>query len=161
MCVELIDSSIQAEKPRIVGPINRHERRNIEMTENTETADDAPFAQVPADFPRPVHRGAVPGAQAKLLMVKYGDRFYSPGCTPPELWERWDYCEDLAQQFCKKCIDNKAGKRSHMSEVEILEQYLVRLMKTGWGSDDEMRWVVRRTADLAAWPVPESATCVE
>lgn len=127
------------------------------MSEQSSAEDDARYAQVPADFPRPVHLGSVPGAQAKFLMVQFKGRFYSPGCTPPELWERWDICEDLAHQFCRKCIDNKAGKRSHMTEVEILDQYLLRLLKTGWGPDAEMRWVIRRAAELAAWPVPDSA----
>ena len=44
-----------------------------------------------------------------------------------------------------------------MTEVEILDHYLVRLLKTGWGSDAEMRWVIRRAAELAAWPAPDSA----
>lgn len=127
------------------------------MNNEQDAADDARFAQVPADFPRPIHLGALPGAQPKLLMVAYNGRYYSPGCTPPEIWERWDVCEDLAQQFCRKSLDNKLGKRSHMTEVEILDQYLERLMKTGWGSNAEMRWVIRRAAELAQWPAPESA----
>jgi hypothetical protein len=122
-----------------------------------EIVDDAQFGKVPADFPRPVHMGALPGAQPKLLMVLYGGRYYSPGCTPPELWERWDICEDLARQFCLKSLDNKAGKWAHMSEAAILDQYLERLLKTGWGSDAEMRWVIRRTAILANWPTPPAA----
>jgi hypothetical protein len=127
------------------------------VTEQSCAEDEARYAQVPADFPRPVHLGSVPGAQQKFLMVQYQGRFYSPGCTPPELWERWYICEDLAQQFCRKCIDNKAGKRAHMTEVEILDQYLVRLLQTGWGSDAEMRWVIRRAAELAGWPLLDSA----
>lgn len=127
------------------------------MTDKLATAEEARYALVPADFPRPVHFGALPGTQPKLLMVQYGGRYYSPGCTPPEIWERWDICEDLAQQFCRKSIENKAGKRAHMSETAILDQYLERLLKTGWGSDAEMRWVIRRAAELAQWPVPESA----
>lgn len=123
--------------------------------------DDAPEivddGKVPADFPRPVHMGALPGAQPKLLMVRYGGRYYSPGCTPPELWERWDICEDLARQFCQKSLDNKVGKRAHLSESAILDQYLERLLKTGWGSDAEMRWVIRRAAVLANWPMPPAA----
>ena len=127
------------------------------MTDKPATSDEARYAQVPADFPRPIHLGALPGGQVKLLMVKYGGRYYSPGCTPPELWERWDYCEDLAHQFCQKCLDNKAGKRAHMTETAILEQYLERLLETGWGSDAEMRWLIRRTAELAHWPAPAAA----
>lgn len=127
------------------------------MSDELETANDIRYAQVPKDFPRPLYSGALPGAQPKLLMVKYNGRFYSPGCTPPEICERWDVCEDLAQQFCRKSLDNKAGKRAHISEVAILDQYLERLLQTGWGSDDEMRWVIRRAADLAQWPAPESS----
>lgn len=127
------------------------------MNDELEAAYDSRCPHVPEDFPRPVHLGALPGAQTKLLMVKYNGRYYSPGRTPPELWERWDYCEDLAQQFCRKSLDNKLGKRAHMSEVAILDQYLERLLKTGWGSDAEMRWVIRRAAHLAHWPTPDSA----
>jgi hypothetical protein len=127
------------------------------MTDEPDVPDEACFAQVPVDFPCPVHLGALPGAQPKLLMVTYNGRYYSPGCTPPEIWERWDVCEDLAQQFCRKSLDNKAGKRAHLSEVAILDQYLERLLKTGWGSDAEMRWLIRRAADLAHWPTPDLA----
>ncbi len=44
-----------------------------------------------------------------------------------------------------------------MTESEILDQYLKRLLKTGWGSDAEMRWVIRRAADLAKWTAPQSS----
>lgn len=125
--------------------------------EQQDEAEAALVALLPADFPRPIHLGAVPGVNPKFLMTRYRGRFYSPGCTPPELLERWDVCEDLAQQFCRKSLDNKSGKRAHMSESEILDQYLQRLLKTGWGSDAEMRWVIRRAATLAHWSPPESA----
>ncbi|MES2151884.1 MAG: hypothetical protein V4508_19060 [Pseudomonadota bacterium] len=127
------------------------------MNDEPEVADDARYAQIAIDFPRPSHLGALPGLQPKLLMVMYGGRYYSPGCTPPELWERWDICEDLARQFCQKSLDNKTGKRAHMSEAAILDQYLERLLKTEWGSAAEMRWVIRRAAELAHWPMPPAA----
>lgn len=105
---------------------------------NTENGDEqqdeseaALFAALPSDFPRPIHLGAVPGAEAKFLMTRYRGHFYSPGCTPPELLERWNNCEDLAQQLAVKSRESKAGKRSHMSETEILDQYLPRLIATG------------------------------
>ena len=65
------------------------------MTEKTDAADDARYAQVQADFPRPAHHGAVPGVQPKLLMTQYKGRIYVPGCTPPEISQRWDVCEEL------------------------------------------------------------------
>ena len=115
------------------------------------------FTRVPLDFPRPTHYGAVPGAQPKLLMTQYKGRFYTPGCTPPELWERWDVCEDLAKQLAAKSLESKAGKRSHMSQIEILDQYLPRLIATRWTSEEEARWVIRRTAAVLGWPVPLAA----
>lgn len=131
---------------------------------NTELGDEqqdeseaALFAAMPPDFPRPPSLGAVPGAQAKFLMTRYQGRFYSPGCTPPELLERWNNCEDIAQQLSVKSRESKAGKRAHMTETEILDQYLPRLIATGWVSEAEAKWVMRRTAELVGWQVPPSA----
>lgn len=121
--------------------------------------DGAPLndVQIPVDFPRPQHLGAVPGAQAKILAVEYQGRFYRPGCTPPELYERWQHCMHLVPQFVSSCIETKAGKRAHMSEADILDQYLVRLIESGWVSDDESKWVIREAARLLGWPAPENA----
>jgi hypothetical protein len=116
--------------------------------------------QVPEDFPRLQIHSAVAGAQPKLALTAYDGKLYPPGGTPPEMFSRWEVCEDLAEQFVAKSTESKLGKRAHMLEVEILEQYCVRAMKTGWGSDDEMRWVIRRAAALLGWPVPPSA-CFE
>jgi hypothetical protein len=117
---------------------------------------DSQYAQVPADFPRPVQHGALPGAQPKFLATKYNGRFYAPGCTPPELYERWQICEDLAAQLAAKSLESKAGKRAHMSEVEILEQYLPRLIAQKWTSEPEARYIMRRVAERLRWPVPAS-----
>jgi len=130
---------------------------NEQIGASTPGDDDAKFDQVPIDFPRPAHAGAVSGAHTKLLMTSYRGRFYSPGCTPPELHARWDASEDLARQFAEKSLESKAGKRSHMSPVDILDQYLSRLIAAGWRSDAEARWVIRRTAALLDWPAPEAA----
>jgi hypothetical protein len=120
-------------------------------------AGDIKFAHVQADFPRPMHPGAVSGAQSKLLMTSYNGRFYSRGCTPPEFYQRWDACEDLARQLAEKSLESKAGKRFHMSQIEILDQYLSRLIATKWTSEQEARWVIRRAATLLDWPVPHAA----
>jgi len=115
------------------------------------------YALVPADFPRPLHMGSVSGFQPKLLGTMYNGKIYATGCTPPELYRRWDACEDLAKQFVEKCKQSKAGKRAHMSEIEILDQYLPRLIETRWTSEAEAKWVIRRTAELLSWPVPYAA----
>lgn len=112
---------------------------------------------LPADFPLSRSLGAVSGAQPKILVTKYQGRFYNSECTPPELVARWKFCEDLACQLSKKSFYSKNGKRAHMSEVEILEQYFPRLIATRWTSEEEAKWVIRRVAELLSWNVPQSA----
>ena len=109
------------------------------------------------DFPRPMHLGAMPGAQPKFLAVEYEGRYYSLGCTPPELYERWQNCLQYVPQFVASCIETKVGKRAHMLEADILEQYLVRFIESEWVSGDEARWVIREAARQLGWPTPEAA----
>lgn len=113
---------------------------------------------VPSDFPRHKHVGVVSGTQPKLLLSRHGDKFYSPGTSPRERYERWRRCEDIAEHLRVKSLESLAGKRSHMTPREILEQYLVRLLATGWVSAPEARWTIRRSAELlGGWPVPLDA----
>lgn len=107
--------------------------------------------QVPEDFPRTRITGAVPGAQPKVLATLFEGRFYMAGCTPPEVTERWRICEDLAVQLSAKSDESKRGKRSHMTENEILQQYYERLVATHWTSIEEARWIMKRVADMLGW----------
>jgi hypothetical protein len=127
------------------------------MENDIDKRDDGQFAQVPEDFPTPHYPGAVGGAQPKLLLTTYKGRLYMSGSTPPEIFQRWDRCEDLARQLSAKSLESKAGKRSHMSEPEILAQYLPRLIATKWTSEAEARWIIRRVAAMLNWPVPWTA----
>jgi len=111
---------------------------------------------LPDDFPRPHHLGAVPGVQRKFLAIEYEGRYYSPGCTPPELFERWQHCMHLVPQFVSSCIAKKAGKRKNMSKVGILDQYLQRLIESGWVSNAEARWVISEAARQLDWPMSEA-----
>ena len=110
---------------------------------------------IPSDFPQSDSIvGAVSGAAPKVLLVKDGDRFWEPGRSPAECYQRWLLCEDLAVQLTETARISKAGKRAHMDEVDILDQYLLRLMEKNWASPAECRWIVRRAAMLLSWPVP-------
>lgn len=124
-----------------------------------ESADEieAKLSLVPADFPRPAIDGAVSGLAPKLLLVTYRGKYYPPGATPPEVLNRWERCENLAEQLAQKSLESKVGKRSHMTEEAILDQYLPRLIATRWVSEPEGRWVIRRVAALLSWPVPAAA----
>ena len=113
------------------------------------------YQQVPEDFPHPPNTGAIPGDGIRLSMVKYENKFYTPGDTPPERHERWLICEDMAQQIAAKCIETKAGKRAHMSKEDIVEQYYDRLLLTGWVDQKEGRWIMLLSAKIIDWPLPE------
>lgn len=112
---------------------------------------------VPEDFPRPSLVGSVGGAQPKLLLSKENGYYYDVGSTPSAIRERWVHCEDLALQLAEASKKTKAGKRSHLSGQEILDQYLKRLIITAWTSDAEAKWIIRKCASILGWPCPTSA----
>src|SRR5450830_768614 len=113
------------------------------------------YELIASDFPKLNHLGAVPGSQMKLLAVKFENKYYTPGDTPPERFKRWQNCENVAQQFCSASLKSKAGKRSHMSEEAIIDQYLERLIDTGWMTTAEAHWTMSRTTRLLGWPVSQ------
>ncbi|MYM22158.1 hypothetical protein GTP46_05810 [Duganella sp. FT135W] len=112
---------------------------------------------VPMDFPAQPRGAALSGANPKVALVSYGGKYYEPGTAPPEVLSRWEVAEDLAHQFVERCRITEKGKYSHLSRHEILQQYLDRLLQAGWGTDSDMRWVIRRTAVLLEWDIPDEA----
>ena len=110
-----------------------------------------PIREVTADFPRPVQLGAVSGAQPKILLVEDNGRFFAPETNQSELKRRFDLCEDLARQLAVKSLESKAGKRSHLSESEILLQYRTRLIATKWTSVEEAHWIIDNVAAKIGW----------
>lgn len=127
------------------------------MPSNISVQDVEPYALIPEDFPRPDVASSLAGFQNKLALVQFEGKLYLPGGTPPERFAKWSICEEQAQHLAMKSKECKAGKRAHMSETEILEQYLQRLLDARWHSDAETRWLIRRTAELLGWPAPSSA----
>lgn len=107
--------------------------------------------EVPDDFPRERITGALPGAQPKFVATLYEGRYYVSGCTPPEIYDRWRICDELAAQLSVKSLASKAGKRSHMTANDILQQYYTRLIETRWTSVDEARWIMRKVAQRTGW----------
>ena len=110
---------------------------------------------IPKDFPAEPRGAAISGANLKIALVTYGGKYYEPGTAPPEVLSRWEVAEDLAHQFVERCRITEKGKYAHLSRREILQQYLDRLLHVGWGTDADMRWVIRRTAFLLEWDIPE------
>lgn len=108
--------------------------------------------RIPEDFPS-TPAGAVAGAGDKLLLSRQGDRFSDISRE----W-RWRESEEIAQHLAIKARESKDGKRAHMTEQEILAQYIPRLVTTmSWMNEREAKWSMRRAAELLGWPVPAEA----
>lgn len=113
---------------------------------------------IPPDFPVEQPLAALTGAQPKLA-VRYDAQSgsYTTALSEIELMARYEMCEDLARQLEQKCRKNRDTKYSQMSESEILVSLLSKLLQAGWGSKSEMKWVIRRTAEVLGWPAPAAA----
>lgn len=117
------------------------------------------FAEVPTHYPYRLAHGAVSGYQPKLLLTLGSDgKFYSPGNTPDERWHDWRYSITLVSAMVNKCLESKAGKRSHLSEIEIITQYYERARAAGgrYGTEDQLKWTFTKVAEALAWPLPQA-----
>lgn len=78
--------------------------------------------------------------------------------STPGRYARWEVVEDLAQQIVTKISASRTSKYADLSEVEILGQFLDLLVKSDFGTEQEMRWLIRRAAQVLGWPVPMAAS---
>lgn len=115
------------------------------------------FSDIPIDFPRPVHMGALPGGQPKVLAVMYEGKFYIPGCTPPEMSERVNLCNDLISRILTRIKEIQDASPTDASRKEILSDYMTRLNSARWTSQSEARWIIRKVAVHLGWPAPSEA----
>jgi hypothetical protein len=120
-------------------------------SENIFDFSNLEYEKIPTDFPKTVSIGALPGAQPKFLASLYQGHFYEVGTSPPEIYSRWVICSDLVEQLVPKALDSKKGKRSQMSEHEILEQYRKRLLATNLASSAEVDWIIIFLAKKLNW----------
>ncbi len=116
---------------------------------------------IPSDFPREPVQASLAGVQPKLAVrfdVTAG--WYTNAPTDSDVTAQYAVCEDLAAQLVAKCEKNRDTKYVNLSEVQILERLLGQLLATNWGTAAEMRWVIRRTATLLEWSIPENSTAL-
>lgn len=129
------------------------------MTEHKTVTDEDRWRNfvLPEDFPRYEEESTISGAQPKFNATLFEGKFYLAGCTPPELYAKWELCENIALQLKDKARRASAGKYAHTTESEILERYLIQLVQTGLTSVNEANWIICRTAALLTWAVPVQA----
>lgn len=101
--------------------------------------------EIPADFPRELLPGGVPGAQPKLLARKVGDK-YLAWMTNEEWEERYEICSDLAQQLISYC-KRKQTEKPEWSVEDILRKTSQGIRSKNWDlSEAEMIWMMERIA---------------
>lgn len=107
------------------------------------------MSKVPEDFPRVVPDVTMPGAQLKFAAREIDGRFVV-GLTEEELCERWEYCEDLAQQLAARTQRKKAA--GLISDLDVFyKETEQRVRGQGWDlSNDEVVWLMNRMRVLAA-----------
>lgn len=102
--------------------------------------------RVPDDFPRDVTPGSLSGAQPKLA-ARLIDGEFIVGQTDDERYQRWEVCEDLAQQLVAKARKDAAQYPQHSFDVTL--QRIRRAIEVkGWVSVVEADWLVERLRAL-------------
>lgn len=104
---------------------------------------------VPDDFPRDLTPASLSGAQPKLG-ARVIDGRYVVGQTDDERFERWEICEDLAQQLVAKA-QKDAAKYLHHSRAVTLQRIKQAVRCKGWTSVAETEWLIERLRTLLDW----------
>jgi len=109
---------------------------------------------VPPDFPREPLPGSVAGAQPKLLARMVDGKFIT-GLTAEELYERYDACDDLAQQLAAYCT-RKEHENPDWSQEFVLNRTRAGVAKKctsgEWDfSVAELDWIMTTVRALLRW----------
>ena len=105
--------------------------------------------ELPDDFPHDSIAGVVPGAQPKICVTHSGGR-YVAGQSSEERRDRWEVCEDLAQQLAP-VASKEAALRPLQSHEKTLQRVLIAVARKGWVSPDELVWLICRLRVLLRW----------
>ncbi|ALL70137.1 hypothetical protein K788_00008000 (plasmid) [Paraburkholderia caribensis MBA4] len=104
---------------------------------------------VPEDFPRHIAPASLAGAHPKLAGRLIDGKFVV-GLTEEERFERWDICEDLAQQLVG-VARREASKYPENSRDVTLARVRRGLEDKRWTSAVETDWLMARLRSLLEW----------
>lgn len=111
--------------------------------------DDQMTTQVPDDFPRDTTPASLAGSTPKLA-GRMIDRKFVVGQTADERYQRWDLCEDLAQQLIAIAHKDAAKFPQHTRDV-TLQRVRRGIEGKGWTSVVETDWLMERLRILLGW----------
>lgn len=104
---------------------------------------------VPGDFPRDVAPASLAGAHPKVAGRLIDGKFVV-GMTEEERFERWDICEDLAQQLVGVARKD-ASKFPENSHEVTLGRVRRAIEGKQWTSVVETDWLMARLRSLLKW----------
>ncbi|MDO3530073.1 hypothetical protein ACNRBH_06485 [Ralstonia pseudosolanacearum] len=109
---------------------------------------------IPANFPRDISLGSVPGGQPKLLVRRVNGQYVS-GLTDEEWRERYECCEDLAQQcapYCMRKVAENAALTQELCLANVRKGVALKVQSGEWDlSAAEQDWVMKRARQLLGW----------
>lgn len=109
---------------------------------------------IPADFPHGTPLASVPGAQPKLT-VRLVNGNYVAGLTDEERLERYDGCEDLAQQcaiYCTRKVAENPALTRELCLTNVRKGFARKVQSGEWHlSEAEQDWVVKRARQILGW----------
>jgi hypothetical protein len=111
--------------------------------------NDPTTPRVPDDFPWDTTPASLSGAQPKLAGRLIDGRLVI-GLTAEERFERWDFCEDLAQQLVAVALKD-ATKYPQNSRDVTLQRVRRAIEGKGWVSVGEADWLIERLRILLNW----------
>ncbi|PRX84133.1 hypothetical protein B0G73_1611 [Paraburkholderia sp. BL25I1N1] len=98
--------------------MGRFRARTNSINLQTRYRESEMSQQVPEDFPRNVTPASLPGAHPKLAGRLIDGKFVV-GLTEEERFERWDICEDLAQQLIGVARKEASKYPEHSRDVTL------------------------------------------
>ncbi|MFJ1260616.1 HAD domain-containing protein [Cupriavidus sp. CuC1] len=114
--------------------------------------DDGQTTPVPTDFPRAKLVSALSGVQSKVAVALAGVQYVQPTASDVERRERWEICEDLAQQLRDYCRRKERENPTWSREFNLgrMRSGVERKVRSGkWDiSHDETAWVLERVVAL-------------
>lgn len=103
--------------------------------------------EIPNSFPMDPSPSALSGAQPKIA-VRLIDGQYVAGLTDEERFERYEICEDLAQQLIGYCR-RKQSERPDETLHSLLQKVEHSARGKGWDiSPIELTWVMGRIREV-------------
>lgn len=110
---------------------------------------------VPDEFPQVAIASSAGGFQNKLVLTRYGGRYYVPGNTPPERWQQWCESEKLIPYYAQKCIEARISAPT-VSDGCVLQSVFTGALEVVESlSFEQIKYLFGRVADLLAWRLPE------